>query len=195
MEVVLATQNKDKIKEIKEILSDLFLKIYSLDDFANFPSIVEDGKTFEENAIKKAKTILKFSGKPSLADDSGLEVEKLGGLPGVYSSRFAGEKVSYLENNKKLLNLLKGVPFPERKACFRCVIALALSDEKIFVSEGKLEGYILEEMRGENGFGYDPLFYLPTLGKTLAEISPSEKNKISHRALALRKMKEIIASL
>ena len=192
--LVLATRNRDKVREIKRALEDLDIEILSLLDFPEMPEIVEDGKTFEENALKKARAVAQFTGLPALADDSGLEVDYLGGAPGVFSSRFAGEKATYEDNNLKLLELLRGVPLEKRRARFRCVLAL-VDGESTQVVEGRCEGFITEEPRGEGGFGYDPIFYSPELGKTFAEVGSDLKNKVSHRGRALRKMKEVLKTI
>jgi len=152
----------------------------------------EEGSTLEENAISKAKVTNHFTGLPSLADDTGLEVEALNGAPGVRSARFAGETATYDDNNRKLLSQLRGLPENERSAVFRCVIAVAFGEEEIQTVEGRAEGFIIEKPRGEEGFGYDPIFYFPPLGKTFAELSPDEKNRVSHRAEALRRAKELL---
>lgn len=189
--LVLATRNKDKIREIRDVLRDLDVEILSLQDYPQAPFIVEDGRSLKDNALKKAQQICQFTGLPSLADDSGLEVDYLEGAPGVVSSRFAGEDASYEDNNRKLLQLLKGVPKERRRARFRCVLALA-SPDKTEIIEEECEGLITDEPRGENGFGYDPLFLVPELGKTFAEIGLELKNRISHRGKALRRLKEIL---
>lgn len=195
MEIVLATRNRDKVKEMKVLLQDLPVEIYTLSDFPNFPPVEEDGKTLEENALKKARLAAQFTGKLALADDSGLEVEALNGAPGVYSSRFAGEEATYLQNNLKLLKLLKGVPAPRRGARFRCVVALAKPSGEAKTVEGIVEGRIATELRGGTGFGYDPLFILPAYEKTFAELGLRVKNRISHRARALLLAKEIIRKM
>jgi len=195
MEVVLATRNTDKIREIKKVLEELPLKILTFRDFANLPSPKEDGTTLRENALIKARAMVKATGKLCLADDSGLEVEALGGAPGVYSSRFAGKDASYEDNNRKLLSLLKDVPEDKRGAVFRCVMALASPKGKEITVEGVCPGKITTSPRGKEGFGYDPLFEPQGLGKTFAEIPLSEKNRISHRAKALAKVKEVFEEL
>ncbi|MCJ7578768.1 MAG: RdgB/HAM1 family non-canonical purine NTP pyrophosphatase [candidate division Zixibacteria bacterium] len=207
MKIVLATNNKHKIEEIKDILSDLKtqnscpeFEILTLNDFPDFPKIEETGKTLEENAILKAKAIYRFASLTtsqftqliSLADDSGLEVDALDGAPGVFSSRFAGEHCSYKDNNVKLLSLMENIPWEKRGATFVCVVAIAKDLEDIQTVRGEVRGIIAHEEKGENGFGYDPVFYLPALGKTFAQLSFEEKNKRSHRAKAFKKAKEII---
>ncbi len=181
-EVVLATGNKGKIREFSNLLRGVFDNIVSLRDLESPPDVVEDGKTFRENALKKARAIAGYSGKPALADDSGLEVEALGGKPGVYSARYAGEDASDKDNVRKLLHELEGVR--NRKARFVCCLALVVPEGEEIVVSGTCEGVISEEPRGEGGFGYDPVFFLPELGKTMAEIEPEIKNKLSHRARA-----------
>ncbi len=192
MELVLATQNLDKIKEIKDTFKNLGLKIFTFKDFSYFPSIEEDKETPYDNALKKARTIARFTGKIALADDSGLEVEVLGGAPGIFSHRFAGEKASYEDNNRKILSLLEGIPLDERKAAFRCLIAISDGGSKEKVVEGICKGRILQEMRGEKGFGYDPLFQPEGFTKTFAQMSLKEKNKISHRGKALKKARKVL---
>lgn len=192
MKIVLATNNKDKIKEIKKILSGLKAEILTLEDFPNFPKVEETGKTLEENATLKAKTIFQFTGLPSMADDSGLEVNALEGAPGVLSSRFAGEHCSYRDNNRKLLSLMKDVSWGKRLARFVCIVTLTKDLDHIITVKGEVEGIITFEERGENGFGYDPVFYLPQLDMTFAQLPLEEKNKISHRARAFAKAKELI---
>ena len=192
MKIVLATNNKHKIEEIKYILSDPQLEILTLNEFKDFPKIEETGKTLEENAILKAKGICRFTKLISLADDSGLEVDALDGAPGVLSSRFAGQHCSYKDNNMKLLSLMKNIPWEKRGATFVCVVAVAKDLDNIRTVRGEIRGIITTEERGESGFGYDPLFYLPELDKTFAQLSFKEKNKRSHRAFAFRKAKELI---
>jgi len=200
MKIVLATNNKHKIEEIKDILADPEFEILTLNDFPDFPKIEETGKTLEENAILKAKAIYRFASLTtsqfthlvSLADDSGLEVDALNGAPGVFSSRFTGEHCSYKDNNVKLLSLMENVPWEKRGATFVCVVAIAKDIDNIKTVRGEVRGIIAHEEKGENGFGYDPVFYLPELGKTFAQLSFEEKNKRSHRALAFRKAKELI---
>ena len=192
MKIVLATNNKHKIEEIKNILSDPKLELLTLNDFPDFPKVEETGKTLEENAILKAKGIYQFTNLLSLADDSGLEVDALDGAPGVLSSRFAGEHCSYKDNNVKLLSLMENIPWEKRGAAFVCVVAIAQDLENIKTVRGEVRGIIAHEEKGEEGFGYDPVFYFPELGKTFAQLSFEEKNKISHRAKAFRKAKELI---
>lgn len=196
MKLVLATNNKDKIREMKNLLDGMGIEILTSADFENFPEIEETGDTLEENAILKARGIYKFTGLPALADDSGLEVDYLNGAPGVYSSRFAGEDCTYDDNNRKLLIELKGVPEAKRTARFRCVIAICFgeSESDTTTVDGSADGFITEEKATDiHGFGYDPVFFYPPLGKTFAEITLEEKNKISHRGLALMRAKKILS--
>ena len=191
-ELVIATANPGKLQEIEESLRGVGAKLLSLRDFSYLSPIEEDGMTFRENAVKKARIVAHRTGMLTIADDSGLEVDFLAGAPGIYSSRFAGETASDADNNRKLLQFLKDVPASQRGALFRCVIAMTdLQGREAWV-EGRCRGVIAREERGENGFGYDPLFLLPELGKTLAELSLEEKNKVSHRGKALAALKEVL---
>ncbi len=191
-QIVLATNNEHKIEEISFILRDLPISVLSKKDFNNFPDIEETGKTLEENAILKAKGIYEATNVISIADDSGLEVPALGGRPGVMSARYAGEGCSFEDNNRKLLKELEGVPENERTATFRCVIAICFGEDDIELVQGKVTGKITTEIRGEQGFGYDPVFFLPFYQKTFAELPPEEKNKISHRAIAINRARELL---
>lgn len=192
--MVVATRNKGKIREIRDALKGLGLQVYSLSDFPDVPEIKEDGKSFAENALKKARFYSKYFGKLTIADDSGLEVDALKGLPGIYSARYAGEGASTQENNQKLLREMNGIPISKRGARFKCVISVVSQDGKEAVAEGSCKGTIGFEEKGKKGFGYDPLFILPKYGKTMAELSLEEKNEISHRGKALRKVRKIIQS-
>ena len=192
MEIVLATQNEDKIKEIRKILHGLPVKLIIFKEHHRNLSVEEDGKTLEENAIKKAEAWMKETGKPALADDSGLEVDYLNGAPGVYSSRFAGGDATYADNNAKLLKLMKGIEKEKRTARFRCVAALVFPDGRKELFQGIIEGIIITEPRGKSGFGYDPVFLIPKYNKTIAELGDEIKNKISHRAVAFRKVREYL---
>jgi XTP/dITP diphosphohydrolase len=194
-ELVAATTNKDKVKEIKKILKGLRVKILTPDCFGVPPEVVEDGKTFEENASKKARVISRFTGALTIADDSGLEVQTLRGRPGVMSSRFAGNDATYSDNNAKLLRLLKGVPAAKRKARFVCVIAIAMGGKVLKTVRGTCNGRIGFELKGKSGFGYDPVFIDPKYGKTFAELGPKIKNSISHRYRALEKAKKALKNL
>lgn len=192
MDVIFATGNAGKLVEIREIMSDFIKKhdinLISLKDAGIAVDIVEDGKTFEENALIKARTISKYTDCMVLADDSGLEVDYLDKAPGVYSARYLGEDTSYTVKNNHILKELEGVADRDRSARFVCVIACVMPDGKEIVSRGTIEGQIGYEIKGENGFGYDPIFYLPERGCTTAELSCEEKNIISHRGRALVKM-------
>ncbi|MBU0680491.1 MAG: XTP/dITP diphosphatase [Proteobacteria bacterium] len=181
--IVLATRNKGKIKEFQELLKGYPIDLKSLDDFGPIPEAVEDGATFDDNAYKKAHFTAKVLGLPAISDDSGLCVEALDGRPGVYSARYAGENATDQDNINKLLGEMKGVT--NRKAAFECVISIAVPSGPALTYEGRCEGEILNESRGEGGFGYDPIFYHAGLGKTFAEANMDEKNKISHRGKAL----------
>lgn len=192
MKIVIATKNLDKIKEIREKFKPLSgIEVVLLSDFKDPPHIIEDGSTYRENALKKARAIAAFTKLPALADDSGLEIDALNGEPGVYSARYAGENKSDEERNLLILEKMRTIPDKSRAARFRCVIAIALPG-KHYTLEGICEGCIAHEMRGDSGFGYDPIFYLPELGKTMAELALSEKNKISHRARALDKARDLL---
>ncbi|SHE88028.1 XTP/dITP diphosphohydrolase [Desulfofundulus australicus DSM 11792] len=195
MKLVLATRNPGKVRELSQLLSPLGYEVLSLEHFPGVPEVVEDGATFRDNAVKKATAVARHTGQLALADDSGLEVDYLGGAPGVRSARFAGEGHDDRANNEKLLRLLAGVPPEKRTARFRCVVAVATPEGKVLTTEGTCEGIIAEEPRGEGGFGYDPLFYVPSCGKTFAELEPEVKNRISHRGRALALMREILAGL
>ena len=190
--LIFATGNQNKMREIREILADLPVEILSMKEAGIEADIVEDGKTFEENAIIKAKTIMELTGELVLADDSGLEIDYLNKEPGIYSARYMGEDTSYRIKNQNLIDRLEGVPEEKRTARFVCAIAAAFPDGRSFVVRGTIEGIIGYEERGTNGFGYDPIFYLPERGVSTAEIPPEEKNSISHRGNALRKMKELL---
>lgn len=190
MRIITATRNQGKIKELSNILGDIGIDIVSLEQLGIDKEVVEDGETFEDNAIKKALEICELCDEPVLADDSGLEVDYLDGQPGVYSARFSGEDATPAKNNEKLLKLLKDVPKEKRTARFVCVTAVAFPNGRIITSRGECEGIIIDELKGEGGFGYDPLFYYPQLNKTFAQLSKEEKNKVSHRGRALEKLKE-----
>ncbi len=192
-EIVLATQNPDKGRELRAILADAGLRIRTLAEFPRMPDVIEDGATCEANAIKKARAAARHTGLMAVADDTGLMVEALGGRPGVYAARYAGEDATYEDNWRKLLRELAGVPRERRHARFVTVAAIARPEnDRVETVEGVLEGMIAEEPSGTKGFGYDPVFYVPALGKTLAELTPDEKNRISHRAKAFVKLKELL---
>lgn len=190
-EVIVATKNKGKIREFENFFSQFGIQVRSLLDLPESLEIEETGTTFEENALMKARTIAERFNVDCIADDSGLEVDYLNGAPGVYSARYAGNHDDEA-NNDKLLQELTGVPIEERTARFVCAIAYVTSDLKEFVVRGTVEGYIGFERRGNHGFGYDPLFYVPSLGRTFAELSVDEKREISHRGNALKKLKLLL---
>ncbi|SYZ73932.1 Non-canonical purine NTP pyrophosphatase [Candidatus Zixiibacteriota bacterium] len=192
MQLVLATRNKDKIKEIKHLLEDLPITILIFSDFLDFPDIEETGETLEENAILKARGIAEVTGFSALADDSGLEVDHLDGAPGVYSSRFAGPGCTYDDNNRKLLRALQGISESGRTAHFRTVIAVAWDASNVETVEGRVDGVITKEKFGRSGFGYDPVFYYPPSGKTFAEMTLPEKNAVSHRGKALLEARKLL---
>lgn len=195
-ELVLATRNQDKGAELAALLGDLGVTIRTLAEFPDAPDVVEDGDTCRANAIKKAETIARHTGLPAVADDTGLMVDVLGGRPGVYAARYAGEAATYEDNWRKLLHELSGVPMVRRRARFVTVAALARPEtERVEVVEGTLEGLIAEKPIGTQGFGYDPVFVLPDLGKTLAQLTPEEKNRISHRGRAFAKVRELIQTM
>lgn len=184
--IILATGNQGKLLEFRNLISGYPWSVLSLKDFSELPAVEETGTTFRENARLKAVATAEKTGFIVLADDSGLEVDYLNGMPGVYSARFAGEPGNDLKNNQKLLSMMEGVPDPLRSARFCCTIAVATPGGRVEYFEGFCEGQILKEPRGCNGFGYDPLFYLPEMGKTMAQLTGMEKNRISHRGKALR---------
>jgi len=186
--IVIATRNKGKTAEIEEMLRDFPVQIKNLGDFGPIPEIEEDGDTFDENAYKKASMTARMLGVPALADDSGLVVEALGGAPGVYSARYAGEKATDKERCEKLLKEMQGKT--NRKAAFECVISIAVPAGPALTYEARCEGLIAEEPTGENGFGYDPVFFFPPLKKTFAELTRTEKSRVSHRGKALYELKE-----
>ena len=190
--IIFATKNKGKIREINAILADMDVNVISMEDAGITIDVVEDGTTFEENSMKKAVQIMEVSGKITLADDSGLEIDYLNGEPGIYSARYAGENTSYDIKNNLLLERLTGVPDEERTARFVCAIAAAFPDGTYEIVRGTIEGRIGYEIAGENGFGYDPIFYVPEYGCTTAEMDPEMKNKLSHRGNALRAMRAIM---
>lgn len=188
--IIFATSNEGKMKEIRLIMEDSGYEVVSLKEAGISADIIENGTTFEENALIKAETIAKLTGELALADDSGLEVDYLDKAPGIYSARFLGEDTGYDVKNQYILDKLKDVPQSGRSARFVCAIALADGKGNTWTKRATIEGYIGYESRGENGFGYDPIFMVPEYNKTTAELSIDEKNKISHRAKALKAMKE-----
>jgi len=188
--ILIATRNSGKLREIKALLSSLKAEFVGLSEFPNAPIVEEDGQSFEENAVKKALEFARFSGVLTLAEDSGIEVEALGGRPGILSARYSGEKGTDKKNNAKLLRELEGLSRQERRARYVCVVVLASPEGIIFTAQGECPGYIALEERGEGGFGYDPLFMHPALeGKTFAEVPLAVKNKYSHRTRALKVFK------
>jgi XTP/dITP diphosphohydrolase len=192
-ELLVATRNKKKLAEIKKLLKGLNLKITSLDDYRGLPEIIEDGKTFEQNAIKKAVTIAIYTRKLTLGEDSGLEVAALHNQPGVFSSRFSGVHATDKKNNLKLLRLLRGVSLKKRKARYRCAVALADGKKLIYAGSGSCNGLIGFKSQGHNGFGYDPLFLIPKYHKTFGQLPGTVKDSMSHRAKALKKLSPVIA--
>ncbi len=189
--IVLATQNRDKREELQEALSEFTVKILSLNDFPFIGEIEEVGKTLLENSMIKAKTVHNLTQLPVIADDTGLEVEALNGAPGIYSARYAGEDVTYEDNVNKLLAEMEDIPLENRKAQFRTVISFVDKDRELW-TEGRIKGIIGESAKGKNGFGYDPVFFVPELEKTFSELSIGEKNRISHRGLAMKKFRILL---
>ena len=190
--IIFATKNKGKIKEINAILADMDVEVVSMEDAGITFDVVEDGTTFEENAMKKAVQIMEIGGKITLSDDSGLEIDYMDKAPGIYSARFMGEDTPYPERFHAIFEKLQGASEKERTARFVSCIAAAFPDGRRLVSYDTVEGIIGWEAKGENGFGYDPIFFLPEKEKYMAELSPQEKNAISHRGKALRKMKGLL---
>ncbi len=190
MKIVFASGNLGKVREIREMLSGTNIELASLKDYPDIPEIVEDGKTFLENALKKARTVSERTGQAVLADDSGLQVDALGGEPGIYSARYAGEGASDDDNINLLLEKLKEVPPEKRTASFCCVLVLYNTDGTYESFESRWPGRIIDDRRGDNGFGYDPVFYVPELNKTAAELPPEIKNRISHRGQSFLKLKQ-----
>lgn len=195
MELLIATNNKGKVREIKEILKGLDMEVFSLADKGIDVDVVEDGTTFEENSMKKASEIFKIANCITVADDSGLEVDALDGAPGVYSARYAGEGATDEEKYTKLLNELKDVPDEKRTARFVSVVAVILPDGTKTTLRGECEGIITKEPCGNGGFGYDPVFFVPELNKTFSEVTLEEKNQISHRGKAFKKLREYLEKI
>ena len=195
MKIILATQNQGKIKELQELLADETIDILSLQDIEDWEDVEENGVTFADNAALKARAAVKKTGLIALADDSGLEVDALNNAPGVYSARFAGEPKDDERNNDKLLQELESIPDGSRTARFRCALVVVTPEGEEFLTEGSVEGQILRQRRGQKGFGYDPLFYVPEYARTMAELTLTEKNKLSHRAQAFRKVIPILQAL
>jgi XTP/dITP diphosphohydrolase len=205
--LVFATRNPGKLAELSALVQPLGLTVLGAAELPGIPEVEEDGATFEENALKKARAVARASGRPALADDSGLEVDALGGAPGVHSARYAGPDADDAQNNARLLQKLRDVPADQRSAHFTCVMALVVppaqadapmetdaldAGARVHVTRGRCDGVILEAPRGEGGFGYDPLFWVPKLGASFAELSREQKNRISHRARALQAMQRIL---
>ncbi|MEC9273940.1 MAG: RdgB/HAM1 family non-canonical purine NTP pyrophosphatase [Candidatus Neomarinimicrobiota bacterium] len=194
MKIILATHNRDKEKELQNSLLGINVEICSLFDFPEIGDIEETGTTLLENSLLKARTVFDITGIPTIADDTGLEVDFLDGAPGVYSARYAGNNVSYQDNVNKLLIELDGVPHEKRKAKFRTVVTYIDKNDELW-TEGHIDGIISESIIGDGGFGYDPIFFVPHIGKTFAELSSAEKNKISHRGIALQKLRKILINV
>ncbi len=190
--LLVASGNAKKLKELQELLGDLDLKLISLSNFPEVVEVAEDGNSFKENAEKKALGFARQTKCLTIADDSGITVDHLKGAPGIYSARFADTEKNDLRNCEKLLYLMKDVPYQNRQAQFRCAVALATPFKVVSVVEESVSGYLTEQMKGEGGFGYDPLFFYPEFGKTFAEVSPDLKHSVSHRGKALLKMKEVL---
>jgi len=190
--VVLATRNQGKVKEFNRLFADLGWEGISLAEFEGVPEVIEDGETFEANALKKAIEISTYLNLPALGDDSGLEVDALDGRPGVYSARYAGEDATDEKNWRKLLDELDDVPMERRTARFRCTIAFVVPGSEPVITTGSCEGLIAKEPKGTNGFGYDPVFYIPEMEKMMAQLLPEEKNQISHRARAMNHLLEAL---
>ncbi|ULA65901.1 MAG: dITP/XTP pyrophosphatase [Nitrospira sp.] len=195
MHIVLATRNQHKKQELVALLSGLDITIRTLDDFPEAPEVVEDGDTCEANAMKKAVEIAGYTGLPAVADDTGLEVDALGGRPGAFAARYAGENASYEDNCRKLLHELRGVPPAQRGARFVTVAAIAFPGGKTMSAKGVLDGVIAESAVGSNGFGYDPVFVLPEYNQTLGQLPPDVKNRISHRARAFSQAKTLLQQM
>lgn len=187
--IILATGNENKVREIRQIMEGCDIELISMKEAGVFEDIIEDGTTFEENAVIKARTIAAKSGMLTLADDSGLEIDFLDKAPGIYSARFMGENTSYSEKNSAILDKLSDVPDDKRTARFVCAVAAVWPDGKYETVRATMEGIIAHKAAGENGFGYDPIFFLPEYGCTSAELSPEDKNAISHRGKAFRMMR------
>ena len=194
-DIVLATRNRHKGAEVAALLGGLGLTIRTLDEFPHVPEVVEDGATCEANAVKKAREVAAATGLPAVADDTGLEVDALGGRPGVYAARYAGEQATYEDNCRKLIDELSGVPYVKRTARFITVAVLAFPSNGVRVKAGELRGMITEAPAGSKGFGYDPVFFVPELGRTLAELSTEEKNRVSHRAKAFAQVRKLLQEI
>ena len=194
MKLIIATHNSDKEKELKSVLDDFPVEVMSLDQFPEIGEIEETGSTLYENAKLKAVTVNKIKNLPCLGDDTGLEVDALNGAPGVYSSRYAGKNVSYEDNVMKLLSELRSTPSEKRTARFRTIIFYTDGERELY-TQGEIQGIITKSPRGSNGFGYDPVFYIPELKKTMAELTSAEKNKLSHRGQAMGKFRKLLLDI
>ena len=194
MKIILATHNRDKEKELQISLKGMNIEVISLFDFPEIGDIEETGTTLLENSLLKSRLVFRKTGIPTIADDTGLEVDFLNGAPGVYSARYAGNNVSYKDNVNKLLIELEGIPSEKRTARFRTVITFVDENQELS-TEGHIDGVISKSIKGDGGFGYDPIFFVPHLGKTFAELSSIEKNKISHRGIALQKLRKILINV
>lgn len=195
MDLVIASRNKGKVSEIRALLRGLPITVRSIDDYSGIPEIKETGQTFEENAAIKAQSIFKTTKTAVLADDSGLEIDALGGKPGIYSNRFGGEGLSDVEKCRLILSLMENIPEDKRSARFRTAVCIIDRNGNSYFTEGVCEGVITHEPVGDNGFGYDPIFHLPDIGKTMAQLSQEEKNAISHRGRALRDAVEVLKGI
>ena len=195
MKLLVATTNQGKLLELKQLLSSLDVEVLGLDQLDHPPGVKEDGATFKDNAMKKALTLARFSGFLTLADDSGLCVDVLDGAPGILSARYGGENADDKANNTRLINELRQISLTRRRAHFHCCIALAWPDGRCNTVEGRVDGLIIDEERGTNGFGYDPLFLVPEYGKTMAELPAGMKNRISHRGRALQQLLPLIEQI
>lgn len=192
-EIIIATKNPDKLREIKKLLAMRNLKLKFLPQ--SYKSPEENGLTLKENSLIKARSVSEKFNSWGIADDTGLEIDALGGKPGVRSARFAGENCSYLDNVKKVLSLMKGIPWQKRKATFKTVVCIFSPEGKTYFTEGVCRGFITTKPKGKNGFGYDPIFYYPPSGKTFAQMSMKEKNKVSHRSRAFKKARKVISCI
>lgn len=193
--LIVATKNKGKLCEIKKLLKELPFRVQSLADYSRFPDIVEDGKTFRANALKKSLTISRHMNALVLGEDSGIEVKALGNRPGVFSSRYSDPGATDKKNNLKMLRELRDVPMEQRQARYRCVMALSRGDEVIATVSGTCPGLIAPRSRGTNGFGYDPLFLIPRFNKTFGQLDPAIKSAMSHRARAMKKIYHVLARI
>ena len=194
MKLIIATHNSDKEKELRSVLDDCPVEVMSLEQFSEIGDIEETGSTLYENAKLKADTVNRITNLPCLGDDTGLEVDALGGAPGIYSARYAGDNVSYEDNMMKLLSELRSTPSEKRTARFRTIIFYTDGERELY-TQGEIQGIITKSPRGSNGFGYDPVFYIPELKKTMAELKSAEKNKLSHRGQAMGKFRKLLLDI